>query len=256
MNRLSAKPTGTETSPSTPAREPQLITRSLSVIIAAAATSTALIGITATGAAAATGAANAASGQDKAFIVSNAQSNLAEIALGTLGEGRAQNSQIKELAEVTLSDHQKLQAQLTTVAAAAGVALPAAPNAMQQATAKQLTATSSAAFDLAYAQAEVLGHQLAISAANTEISAGTDAATVSYAKGYVPIATMHLNMATADVSALAGSAPTSVSAGTGGHATTDQAASSLWWIGVGGGLAIAIAAAGGVTATRRKSELA
>jgi putative membrane protein len=180
--------------------------------------------------------AAAVSAQDRSFIVSNAQSNLAEIALGNLGNQKGTDAATKSLASVTLADHTKLQAQLAAVAKADGVTLPTAPNAMQMATAASLMATPSATFDLAYAQAEVMGHQMAIAAAQTETTAGSDSAVKSYATGYIPIATMHLNMAQAEVSALGGAAPTAVNAGSGGQASVSSTASTGWLYGAGGGL--------------------
>ena len=187
--------------------------------------------------------------QDQAFFTSNAQSNLAEITLGNLGLSKGQDAATKALAQVTLDDHTKLEAQLASIAQADGVTLPTAPNAMQMATAAQLTATSTAAFDLAYAQAETAGHQLAIAAANTEVSSGSDPALISYATAYVPIATMHLTMAQAEVSALSTATPTAVSAGSGGRATTDTADRAPWVAGIIGGLTVT---AGSVLVLRRR----
>ena len=189
------------------------------------------------------------SAQDQTFFTSNAQSNLAEIALGNLGLSKAQDAASKNLAQVTLDDHTKLQTQLASLAQADGVTLPTAPNAMQQATAAQLMATAPAAFDLAYAQAETTGHQMAIAAANTEVASGGDAALKSYATGYVPIATMHLTMSQAEVSALSTGAPTVVSAGSGGRATTDTADRAPWLVGIAGGLVLA---GGGAVVVRRR----
>jgi len=196
------------------------------------------------------------SAQDKAFIASNAQSNLAELALGVIGEERAQDSRTKELAEVTLKDHQTLETHLAQLATTDGVTLPLTPNAMQQAIAATLKATPLAAFDLAYARAEVTGHQMAIAVAKTEESAGSASGVKDYASGYVPIATMHLEMASADVAALTGAAPTSVSAGTGGRAATDTAGSPLLWVGVGAGAVIAIGSAGAALRSRRRVSAA
>jgi putative membrane protein len=211
-----------------------------------------LIAVGATHASAATSQRAATSAQDQAFVTSNAQSNLAEISLGQLGEARAGDAKTKALAEVTLRDHETLEAGLTKVAKAEGLTMPTSPNAMQLQTAATLKATPAAAFDGAYAHAEVMGHQLAIAAANTETTAGSNASVIAYAKSYIPIATMHLQMAEAEVAALSGTAPTSVSAGTGGGAQTDIGAGDVWIVGVAGGVVIA-AGAGSVELRRRRN---
>ena len=220
-----------------------------SAALAASIVAVALVGV---GASTAVARPNATA-QDQAFVTSNAQSNLAEIALGTLGEQRAGDAGSRALAQVTLRDHTRLQANLTAVAKAAGLTLPSAPNAMQQATAAALKATPAGAFDLAYAKAEVLGHQLAIAAARTETRSGGSASITSYATGYIPIATGHLDMAAAEVSALTGSTPTAVSAGSGGHGQTDTEGSAVGWtVGLLGGLVVA--GASGTVAVRRRSQ--
>ena len=201
------------------------------------------------------GAAPSAGTQDQTFVTSNAQSNLAEIALGKLGEQRGQDAATHRLAAVTLSDHSKLQAQLTQAAKSAGLTVPSTPNAMQQAVASQLMATSTSAFDLAYAQAEVTGHQMALAAARTESAAGSNTAVVGYDKDYIPIATGHLNMATAEVSALSGSAPGSVSAGTGGGAQTDTGVGIGWELGAAAGLLVT-AGSGAIAVGRRRARTA
>ncbi len=231
-----------------------LLTRPARIGLAVTLTG-ATVGLVAVGAghaSAATGQRTAASAQDQAFVTSNAQSNLAEISLGQLGEARAGDAKTKALAEVTLSDHEKLESGLATVAKAEGLTLPTSPNAMQLQTAATLKATAASAFDGAYAKAEVLGHQLAIATANTEITAGSATSVVSYAKGYVPIATMHLQMAEAEVAALSAAAPTSVSAGTGGQAQTDTGNGDTWVIGLAGGVVVAVGA-GAVELRRRRT---
>ena len=228
-------------------------TRSTQLVAASALAlaSVGLVGLAATAA----NAAPSASSQDQTFVTSNAQSNLAEIALGKLGEQRGQDAATHRLAAVTLSDHTKLQAQLTQAAKSAGLTVPSTPNAMQQAVASQLMATPTSAFDLAYAQAEVTGHQMALAVARTESTAGSNTAVVGYDKDYIPIAAGHLDMATTEVSALSGSAPGSVSAGTGGGAQTDTGVGMSWELGAAGALLVA-AGSGAVAVTRRRRRTA
>lgn len=218
-----------------------------------AVTMTSLLGALTAAAVNTSASAAEVSSQDQKFVVSNAQSNLAEIALGQLGAQKGTAAATKELASVTLADHTKLQSQLSAVAKAAGITLPTSPNAMQLATAATLKATPAASFDLAYAQAEVTGHRMAIAAAQTETGAGTDPAVKSYATGYVPVATMHLNMAQSEVAGLGGTAPTAVNAGSGGRASSSPAASADWLYGVGGGLLLAGGSALVLRRTRRQS---
>jgi putative membrane protein len=227
----------------------------IAAVGALAASACGVIALGAAPAGAAPTARLASSAQDQAFVTSNAQSNLAEIALGKLGEARGGDAGTKQLAEVTLSDHEKLETSLAGYAKTAGLTMPTAPNAMQQQTAATLMATPASAFDGAYAKAEVMGHQLAIATAKTEATAGSDTTIKAYATSYIPIATMHLQMAEAEVAALAGVSPTSVSAGTGGLAQTDVGGSDYWIVGVVAGAAL-VGTASGVEFRRRRAASA
>lgn len=198
--------------------------------------------------AAALGAAGSAAAdtndQDAAFIQANAQTNLAEITLGELALQRAQYDSTRELAQMTLTDHQTALGQLQEVADGLGVTLPDAPNAEQQSQAATLQAIDTADFDAAYAQIQVAGHQKSIANTEAELSGGSDASLLAYAQGYLPVATHHLEMAQ-DVVAEVG-APTSVPAGSGGLVGT-TAGSTMVLQGlliVGGMLVLGVGAAG------------
>ncbi|MCW2525964.1 MAG: hypothetical protein JWM76_824 [Pseudonocardiales bacterium] len=197
----------------------------------------------------------APSAQDSAFMMSNEQVNLAEIAIGNLALQRATSNSARALATMTISDHQAAQTKLMALAASENVTLPTAPNAQQQAQAATLTSVSAASFDLTYLQIQVSGHQTSIAATNTEIASGTDAAVVTYAKGYLPVAQMHLTMAQTGVVALGGATPTAVPAGNGGQAATTSATTERTaWIGAAVGLLLVIGAGYGLL-RRRRPEL-
>jgi putative membrane protein len=164
--------------------------------------------------------------QDSSYITSNAQTNLAEIAIGELALERAQNESTRELAQMTLTDHQAALAKLQAVADQLGVTLPDAPNTEQQSNAATLKSVSTAAFDATYAQIQVAGHQRSISGTNAEIAGGADPAVVEYAKGYLPVATHHLQMAQ-EVVAEVGGAPTAVPAGSAGLAAATSSTTVL-----------------------------
>lgn len=169
------------------------------------------------GLAAAPNAAAAPNSQDRTFMMKNAQTNLAEISLAGLVPGRAKQAATKTLADMTLADHRMAMTNLQKVAATAGVTLPTLPNAAQLADAVKVKSSSASSFDLTYDTVQVTGHQLSIADTKTEIAGGSDPATVAYAKEYLPVAQRHLTMASANVQALGGSAPTQVPAGSGGQ---------------------------------------
>lgn len=165
----------------------------------------------------AAGASVAPSAQDTAFLQANAQTNLAEIALGNLALEKSQHQQTRNLATTTLRDHQAAQANLQTLADQLGVTLPTAPNPTQQKAAAMLRAEAGTQFDLDYAMVQVVGHRASIADTNAEINHGSTRDVISYAHGYLPVATMHLQMAES-LQADLGGTPTAVPAGNGGMA--------------------------------------
>ena len=193
----------------------------------------------------------APSTQDTDYITTNGQTNLAEITIGQLALQRAQNTATRELAQMTLTDHQAALAKLQTVAAQLGVPVPTEPNADQKKDAATLEAVDDAAFDLTYAQIQVAGHQKSIAGTNQEITGGSEPAVIGYANDYLPVATMHLQMAQ-DALAELGGTPAAVPAGNGGQAATTPGST----VGVQSILGVLglLAIAGGLLVLRRRQS--
>jgi putative membrane protein len=168
--------------------------RKFAVGAAMAALSVSGLGLAATGAADAAAAAKP-SAQDVTWMTSNAQTDLAEISLGTLVASKSTNAGTLSLAKVTKSQHKMALAKLTTIAKDFHVALPTSPNAAQLKQAAQLKKLSGITFDKTYDKDQIAGHVLSITQTKTEIKAGSDAKVVGFAKYYLPVAEMHLKMA-------------------------------------------------------------
>jgi putative membrane protein len=196
--------------------------RKLAVLAVAAATVFLPVAVSAQASAATVVAAPNA--VDLAYLQKNAQTDLAEITLGTIAESRAQSDAALELARMTKADHEAALAKVQAIADNLGVALPTAPNPAQQADAAKLKSVSDSEFDLTYAQIQVVGHQLSIADTNTELSAGSDESVQAFASAYLPVAQMHLTMATDLLTSLGGSVPSAVPAGSGGAGATTSAA--------------------------------
>ncbi len=196
-------------------------------------------------------AADSPSGQDKAFMAKNAQTDLAEIAIGQIATSRSSNSQTLALANKTVSDHQAALTKLKSVAQSADVTLPTAPNPQQQADAQKLKTVAADAFDLTYAQVQVAGHNLSIGDTKTELSSGSDLTVTDYANGYLPVAQMHLSMAEDLLSSLGGN-PGSVPAGTGGLAAATSSSTVLEQVGIG---VVGVALLGGAVVMIRRRRV-
>lgn len=195
--------------------------------------------------------AAAASAQDTTWAQSNAQTDLAEIAIGQIAESRALHAATKSMAQVTMSDHEKALTELKAVASQEGITLPTAPNATQQAQAAELKSVPASEFDVTYDSTQIKGHELSIGQTNSEIADGSSTAVKKFASVYLPVAEKHLKMAEMDYTALTGmSGAPGVEAGTGGMAAT-PAADDLPWLAVGAAGAVLLLGTGTVGFRRR-----
>lgn len=134
------------------------------------------------------------SAQDVTWMKSNAQTDLAEIAIGKLAMARSHNADLLKVAKVTMENHETVLAKLEVLAKKEGVNLPTAPNASQQKDARKLESLSGSKFNLAWDNIQITGHKLSIAQTETEISKGSAPAVISFAKYYLPIAKTHLSM--------------------------------------------------------------
>ena len=196
--------------------------------------------------------AQTVSAQDITWARSNAQTDLAEIALGKIMEQRAIHPSTRALAHHIMSDHEKALAQLRTVASEAGITLPTTPTAAQQAQATRLMTVPSSQVDVTYDSLLIPGHELSISQTRTEIANGSSTTVKNYASTYLPTAEHHLMLVQADYAALTGSQPgaPSVSAGTGGMAAT-RPADDAPWLAIGAAGALLLVGTGAFGMRRR-----
>jgi putative membrane protein len=169
----------------------------------------------------AAGPATAApSQQDIQFLQQAHQTNLAEIAAGTLAQQKGDSQIVRDLGARFVSDHTSLDQALRSVAQALGVQLPATPNPQQQAVAAQLRAASGAAFDSLFVTTQFAGHTQAMRAGQTQIAQGSDPRAIKVATDAAPVIAAH-HMALQDAARTLG-IPLSVDAGTGGQAAPDR----------------------------------
>jgi putative membrane protein len=154
--------------------------------------------------------------QDKDFLVAAHQSNLAEIAAGNTAQAKGASATVKDLGARMVSDHTKLDASLTPVAAQLGVALPGTPNTEQQNQLAQVSAKSGQAFDAAWLAAMIAGHRQALAGIQTELSSGSSEQVKQLAQTAQPAVQEHLNLLLAANGGAAGAA----NSGTGGQAAS------------------------------------
>jgi putative membrane protein len=154
--------------------------------------------------AAATPPSTKASTTDKAWATKAVQIDLAEIKTGELAMKRASSAAVKKLGEKLARAHAIAGTEDKKLAMKIGATVPKAPNAKQKAVAKELEGMKGAAFDTAYAAAEVKGHLEAIKGAKAEIQKGSSQTVVQRAKMSLKMYEMHLKWARAALKAAEG----------------------------------------------------
>jgi len=92
------------------------------------------------------------SSKGASFIKEVSAGNQSEIALAQLAQSKAQNPEIKNLAEMLQKDHQQAQEKLQTIAQAHGVTLDTTPSWTQRRAQSKLEKLSGAEFDQQYAK--------------------------------------------------------------------------------------------------------
>ncbi|RYF79086.1 MAG: DUF4142 domain-containing protein, partial [Chitinophagaceae bacterium] len=95
---------------------------------------------------------------DAKFAVDAANGGMAEVALSNLAFQNATNAQVKSFADMMIADHGKANEDLTHLAVAKQITLPAAPGEPEQKTAADLGQKTGADFDKTYVDIMVKDH--------------------------------------------------------------------------------------------------
>ncbi|MEV6815782.1 DUF4142 domain-containing protein [Micromonospora sp. NPDC051296] len=141
--------------------------------------------------AAAAQAAAQQSEQDTQYLQAMHQVNLYEIQAGELAQKKAQNQQVKDLAQQFVTDHTELDNSVKNVAKQLNVQLPNEPTTDQRAALDQLNNASGEEFDRLWVTQGLTSTLQAIQATQTEISQGTESQVVQLAQSALPVLQAH-----------------------------------------------------------------
>jgi putative membrane protein len=114
--------------------------------------------------------------QDKMFLRNAAEGNIAEVKLGQLAVQKANNEDVKALAQKMVDDHTKMNDEIAQVADSMGVMLPKSMDKDGQAEYDKLNALSGDAFDTEYLSFLVKDHHKGLHAFRLEAASRTDPA--------------------------------------------------------------------------------
>jgi putative membrane protein len=132
---------------------------------------------------------------DKEFVSNAGMAGLAEVQMGKLALQKAQNADVKAFAQRMVTDHTQSNTELSNLATAKGLVLPAELAGKHQQGLEHLQSLSGAEFDKAYMQHMVSDHQEAVTLFQNGTTAG-DPDIQAFANKTLPILQQHLQLAT------------------------------------------------------------
>ncbi|HEX4816849.1 MAG TPA: DUF4142 domain-containing protein [Nonomuraea sp.] len=130
--------------------------------------------------------------QDKGWLRTIHEGNLAEVQAGRLAEGKGTTKRVKAIGRMLVRDHTQLDVQVAGTATRLGVQLPTSPSRHQQEELERMRSATGSDFDEDFLAAMTKEHTAAIAATKAEISNGTSPAVVSLARGAAPKLQQHL----------------------------------------------------------------
>ncbi|WP_170246871.1 DUF4142 domain-containing protein [Nonomuraea zeae] len=132
--------------------------------------------------------------QDKNWLRTIHQGNLAEVQEGRLAQGKGTTKEVKSIGKMLVDDHTALDTKVTKAATQLGVQLPTSPTAEQRAEMVRLQDATGKDFDLDFVAGMIKAHTAALAATKKEISGGASPAVVALAKSTAPKLQEHLTV--------------------------------------------------------------
>ena len=132
---------------------------------------------------------------DKEFVASAGMAGLSEVQLGNLALERTQNADVRAFAQRMVTDHSAGNAELSQLATAKGVALPAELGGAHKSALEHLNTLNGAEFDKAYMQHMVPDHLTAVADFERASTSSQDAEVKAWAAKTLPTLKEHLQMA-------------------------------------------------------------
>lgn len=132
---------------------------------------------------------------DKEFVSKAGMGGLAEVRTGDLAIQKANNAAVKSFAQRMVTDHSKANAELTQLATAKGVALPAELTGEAKDAYDHLNGLSGAAFDKAYMQHMVEDHEKDVAEFEKASTSAQDTDLKAWATNTLPTLKEHLALA-------------------------------------------------------------
>src|SRR5438270_7500670 len=131
---------------------------------------------------------------DTKFAAGAAVGGMEEVELGRLAAQKGASDEVRQFGQRMVDDHSKANQDLTAVASAKGLALPAALDAKHQGEVQKLSALSGDKFDQEYVGMMVKDHKKDVAEFQKESTGGADADIKAFAARTLPVIQEHLQM--------------------------------------------------------------
>lgn len=131
---------------------------------------------------------------DQKFMMDAARSGMMEVQLGQTAQQKASSAAVKELGKKIEQDHTQAGTELSALAKAKNVPLPADAGG-EKAMMDKMSSLSGTAFDKAYTKARVRDHKKDVKEFEREATNGIDSDVKAFAAKMLPILREHLRMA-------------------------------------------------------------
>jgi putative membrane protein len=148
------------------------------------------------------GALAAQSNRDQNFVNAASQGGIAEVKLGQLAAGKAQNPKVREFGQKMVDDHSKANNELAAIVQRKNLTAPSGLTSKDQALMDRLQGLSGAAFDKAYMSSMVKDHETDIADFEKEANSGSDEDFKNFAAKTLPTLREHLSMAKQDATTM------------------------------------------------------
>jgi len=129
---------------------------------------------------------------EQTFVEKAAKSGMEEVAISQIAVARATNPQVKEFAQMMVTDHGGANSELSTLASNKGVTLP-----MDKTNTEKWSARDAKDFDHEYMEKVVSDHKDAVSLFEKEAKNGTDSELRAFAVKTLPTLQAQLDKAKA-----------------------------------------------------------
>ncbi|MDQ6608990.1 MAG: DUF4142 domain-containing protein [Bacteroidota bacterium] len=134
---------------------------------------------------------------DSMFVMKAAMGGMMEVDAGNLAQQNAANDRVKDFGMMLVKDHSKANAELTSIAAAKGLTVPATVNADMKKKEEEMAKMKGKSFDSHYMSMMLTDHKKDIADFEKAASSANDPDLKAFADKTLPVLKMHLDSAQA-----------------------------------------------------------